>query len=182
MLIDGRDVETKAITTVAELMAAAARTAPKGHGQDNLEVRILTGEDKDALANEMRRIGEELGAEFFVRDAGNVDACPVVLLLGAKNVPIGLKECGLCGNASCGETVKTGGRCVFNNVDLGIAIGSAVSVASAHKIDNRVLYTAGKAALGLGLFPEKIKVAFGIPLSVSSKSPFFDRPPVKPFV
>ncbi|MBE6032578.1 MAG: ferredoxin, partial [Clostridiales bacterium] len=62
MLVDGRTVEEKAVLQVAELMAAAARTAPKAHGYDNLEVLIVTGEEKAQLAAEMRRICEEIGA------------------------------------------------------------------------------------------------------------------------
>ena len=181
MLIDGRSVEEKAVLQVAELMAAAARTAPKAHGYDNLEVLILTGEEKAALAAEMRRICEEIGAPFFGRDADNVDAAAAVVLMGAKNAPIGLGECRYCGFENCGATVKAQGHCAFNNVDLGIAMGSAVSVASAHKIDSRIFYTAGKAALQLNYFPPKVKVAFGIPLSVSAKSPFHDRQPLAPF-
>ena len=60
--------------------------------------------------------------------------------------------------------------------DLGIAIGSAVSVAAAHHVDNRVMFSAGKAALNLKLFDDsQVCIAYGIPLSVSGKSPFFDR-------
>ena len=49
MIKNGLDVEKQAVAQVAELMAAAARTAPKGCGIDNLEVRIVDGYEKDAL-------------------------------------------------------------------------------------------------------------------------------------
>ena len=42
------------------------------------------------------------------------------------------------------------------------------------RIDNRIMFTAGKAAASLGLLGDK-KLIFGIPLSVSGKSPYFDR-------
>lgn len=42
-------------------------------------------------------------------------------------------------------------------------------------IDNRIMFTAGKAALELGCFPGTVKVAYGIPLSATGKNPFFDR-------
>jgi uncharacterized ferredoxin-like protein len=42
-------------------------------------------------------------------------------------------------------------------------------------VDNRILFSAGKAAINLGYFPETATIVYGIPLSVSSKSPFFDR-------
>jgi uncharacterized ferredoxin-like protein len=37
------------------------------------------------------------------------------------------------------------------------------------------MYSAGKAALSLGLFSAGVKIALAIPLSVSGKNPFFDR-------
>lgn len=175
MRYNSKEMEKRAVLTVAELMAAAARTAPKGCGIDHLEVIILDGEEKAALAAEQRRLGEIHGQDFFIRDGYNVDFAEVVLLLGAKIHPIGVEPCGYCGYKNCGENAAHHGICSFNTGDLGIAIGSAVSVAADHRIDNRVLFTAGKAALSLGLFSDDVRVAYGIPLSVSSKSPFFDR-------
>ena len=65
--------------------------------------------------------------------------------------------------------------CAYNTGDLGIAIGSAVSIAMDHRVDNRIMYSAGKAAVDMKLLGEEVKVAFGVPLSVSAKNPFFDR-------
>jgi uncharacterized ferredoxin-like protein len=42
------------------------------------------------------------------------------------------------------------------------------------RLDSRVLFSAGWAAKKLGLLPE-VDTIFAIPLSVSSKNPFFDR-------
>lgn len=56
MKINSIDAEKRTALAVAELMAAAARTAPKGNGNDRLELFILDGEEKDKLAEEMRRI------------------------------------------------------------------------------------------------------------------------------
>lgn len=57
--------ERDAALQVADLMAAAARTAPKGSGKDKVITMILTGEDKAALAEEMRRAAAEYGEEFI---------------------------------------------------------------------------------------------------------------------
>lgn len=65
--------------------------------------------------------------------------------------------------------------CAFNTGDLGIALGSAVSVAMDNRIDNRVMYTVGQAVLKMNLLGDDIKIVYGIPLSVSSKNVFFDR-------
>lgn len=65
--------------------------------------------------------------------------------------------------------------CAFNTGDLGIAIGSAVSIAADNRVDNRVMYTVGQAALEMGILGEEVTVAYAIPLSSASKSPYFDR-------
>lgn len=171
------DAEKRAAFFVADLMAAAARTAPKGCGVDNIEVIILDGEEKDKLAEHMREIAKETGAEFFNRDAGNVDNSHCIVLIGIKDNPLGLESCGLCGFENCGMMRKAGANCTFNITDLGIAVGSAASIAGDNRIDNRVFYSAGKAAVATGVFPEDVRVAYGIPLSTTSKSIFFDREP-----
>lgn len=175
MIYNNSDAEKRAILTVADLMLAAARTAPKGCGVDNLVSMIIDGKEKDDLSQAMRAIAEETGADFFNRDANNVDACPVVLVLGSYDQPIGLDNCSLCGFKDCAETKKAGANCAFNVNDLGIALGSAVSVAAQHKIDNRIMFSAGKAAMRLSYLPDNVRVALAIPLSVSAKSIFFDR-------
>ncbi|WP_312652021.1 ferredoxin domain-containing protein [Aminipila sp.] len=171
------DAEKRAAFAVADLMAAAARTAPKGCGVDNIEVVILDGIEKDKLSSDMRRIAKETGADFFNRDAGNVDNSHCVILIGIKNNPLGLENCGICGFENCGVMRNAGANCTFNITDLGIAVGSAVSIAADNRIDNRVLYSAGKTAVETSVFPKEVRVAYGIPLSTSSKSIFFDREP-----
>ena len=175
MVYNNAESEKRAIMSVADLMLAAARTAPKGCGIDNLQALILDGEDKDELTAEMRKIAEDTGAEFFNRDADNIDQCPCIILLASNDSPIGLENCSLCGYKNCGEARKSEANCVFNITDLGIAIGSAVSVAANHRIDNRVMFSAGKAAIQKRFLPEDVKVCYGIPLMTSSKSIFFDR-------
>ena len=172
------DLEKKAAYTVAELMAAAAKTAPKACGIDNVETVVLDGKEKDDLTVEMRKIAKDPWADFFKRDAANVDSSHCIVLIGVKDSPIGTPGrdfCGLCGLSDCAETKKVGARCAFNIADLGIAVGSAVSIAADHRIDNRILFSAGMAALSIGVFPKDVKTCFGIPLSTSSKNIFFDR-------
>lgn len=177
MIYKSEDAEKRAAFAVADLMAAAARTAPKGCGADNIEILILDGEDKDKLASCMREIAGEIGADFFNRDAANVDSSHCIVLIGAKDNPLALPDCGLCGFKNCGEMKKAGANCAFNITDLGIAVGSAAAAAGDNRIDNRVFYSAGKAAIRMGCFPKEVKVCYGIPLSTSSKSIFFDRDP-----
>ena len=177
MIISSQKVEEQAVLNLAYAVCAAARTAPKGRGVDQIDTAVLIGEDKARVAQEMRRIGEKFGdaGKFFIRDAGNVDACAALILIGAKRQPRGLNElCGMCGFANCAASTDAGAACVFSLVDLGIALGSAAALAADQRIDNRIMFTVGQAAAALGLLGE-YKLIMGIPLSVSGKSPFFDR-------
>jgi len=161
---------------VARMMAAAARTAPKGKGLDQLEILVVTGTDKDALADRMAEIADRRDVPTFLRDSKNIRTCGVVLLLGTRTRQLGLKYCGLCGYRDCAALAAgPGGVCVFAANDLGIATGSAVALAADHRIDTRIMYTAGMAAIEQGLFSPDVKIAWAIPLSATGKSPFFDR-------
>jgi len=177
MMIPSQRAEGQAILNLAYAVCAAARTAPKACGIDHMDTAVLTGEDKKRVADEMRRIGESFGenGNFFLRDAGNVDTSEAVVLVGVKYLTRGLNECcGLCGFHNCAACAAAGAACVFTPLDLGIALGSAVSLAADSRIDSRIMFTIGKAAASLGLLGEH-KLIMGIPLSVSGKSPFFDR-------
>jgi uncharacterized ferredoxin-like protein len=167
--------EKNAAMRVAELMSAAARTAPKACGVDLIQTMVLDGEDKDRLTAAMREIGAEIGKSFFSRDAGNVDSCHCIILIGAEVKARGL-NCGLCGTPNCAAAGNTNISCAMSVNDLGIATGSAATVAMDNRIDNRILFSAGMAALRLKLFPNEIKMCFGIGLATTGKNVFFDRP------
>lgn len=172
-----KDCERDTCLAVADMMVAAAKTAPKGSGKDTVEACVLTGEDKDRLAEAMRQFGEGVGEEFIIRDAGNVDNSHCVVIIGCRSTPFGLPNCHMCGFENCGEMKKAGTNCVFNVTDLGIAVGSAVSIAADHRIDNRVMYSAGKGALRIGCLSPEVNICYGIPLGAESKSIYFDRGP-----
>ena len=180
MIVDSKKAEKLAVLNLAYGVCAALRTAPKACGIDHLETAILTDEDKKKLSAEMLRIGKGLSeagdfGDLFVRDAGNVDASEAVVLVGAKYQARDLGEaCSLCGFKGCAACAGAGATCVFTPLDLGIALGSAVALVSDNRVDNRIMFTIGKAAASLGLLGEH-KLIMGIPLSVSGKSPFFDR-------
>ena len=178
MIYTSEESEKKAIYEVANIILAAARTAPKARGVDNIETMIVDGEEKDALSEKMREIAKELNGEGpFERDSHNIDNSICVVLIGVKNSPLGMKSyCGMCGLDNCSSAEKIGASCSFNNIDLGIAMGSAAAIAADNRIDNRIMYSVGKAALVKGgYFSENVRSAFGLPLSVSGKSIFFDR-------
>ena len=167
----------ESILEVARKMMLAARTAPKARGRSNLHMLVIYGRELDELARVMNQMGEQHDNEIFFRDARNVrDHADAMLIMGTQIQTMGLKLCGLCGFESCDEKLKFPGvPCVFNTGDLGIAVGSAVAAAALYHVDNRIMYTAGMAARELKLPVENCPVVYGIPLSASSKNPFFDR-------
>jgi uncharacterized ferredoxin-like protein len=95
-------------------------------------------------------------------------------VIGVEANTAGL-NCGFCGHPTCESLEAANGICSFNSIDLGIATASAAEVAGRHHVDNRVMYSIGRASLDLGLLGSKVKQALGIPLSVTGKNPFFDR-------
>ncbi len=168
------------LVTVANLMALAARTAPKAHGHDCIETKVITGEQLGLLADEMVRYGKETGKINFDRDGENVRRSDAVLLIALKeNKKVGL-NCGACGQDSCSEADEREGRefpgplCAWRIIDLGIAVGSAAKTASILNADNRVFYRAGVAARKMGLIDGLLVI--GIPVSAFSKNIYYDRP------
>ncbi len=174
------------IRAVASLMVISACTAPKGKGADSIVTAVLYRDDLFQLAEKMKEIGNRVLMPFFERDAGNIavsDACVLIGCRGGETLGI---NCGGCGYSTCAQMHEqykindknglfNGPNCVIKMTDLGIAIGSAVKTAQIHNVDNRVLFTAGVAARELGLL-HACTVAYGIPLSVTGKNIFFDRP------
>jgi uncharacterized ferredoxin-like protein len=175
MIILNEAAEQGGLERAAEMICVAARTAPKGKGKDLMVTAIVTGPEKEQLQQKMKEIGERDGVAFFVRDAGNLEHAPIIVLLGTRKEPLQIPACGFCGFADCDVMQEAGGTCSFNSGDLGIAVGSAVATAADLRIDNRVMYTAGKAALELGLLGDDVEIAYGVPLAAKGKNPFFDR-------
>ena len=176
MIYHSDAAEMEAVLDTAWRMCAAARTAPKAKGVDHIETMVLVGGDKDRVAAELERLAEPLNYAFFLRDAGNVRAAQALVLIGAREGQRGLNEgCRHCHFDNCADCAAKGGVCVYDPMDLGIAIGSAVAAAADDRVDNRVLFSAGRAAMSLGLMGEDVRMVMGIPLSVKGKNPFFDR-------
>ena len=113
------------ILHIARGMMAAARTAPKAKGVDNLEIVTVTGDDLPRLAQKMRAMSEENGFKFFLRDANNVEQSDAVVVIGTRLGVFNL-NCGMCGFPTCADKSQFESvPCAFNTNDLGIALGSA---------------------------------------------------------
>ena len=173
--------EKEAVVQMAKEILIAARTAPKAKGFDNMVTYLLEDSDKEKLAASMEKYAEKLGM-FFLRDAGNIRQSDAVILIGLKETrPMNL-NCGTCGFETCAEfkgmkktkeTPFAGPICSVKSIDLGIALGSAAAKAKDMCLDNRVMYSAGAAACKSKMIDAEC--AYAIPLSVSGKSPYFDR-------
>lgn len=151
-MINSQEAEEDAALIVAKLMLTAARTAPKAGGRDSMTAAIITGEEKEKLATAMEKLGRERNREIFIRDGNNVRNAHAVVLIGVKT----------------GDPPSS-----WKLIDLGIALGSAVKVASLLNIDNRIMGSVGTVAKELGLIEgDNIQ---GVPLSITGKNPFFDR-------
>jgi len=171
------ELERAAVIQVAALMAAAARTAPKTRGIDNIRTAAIDDEPtKQRLIAKMRTLAAKEDRPGFARDARNIEHSPVLVIIGVESNTAGL-NCGYCGKPSCEALEDANGVCAFNSIDLGIATASAAEVAGRFHVDNRIMFSVGRAFLDLDIFGPNVKQALGIPLSVTGKNPFFDRQP-----
>lgn len=175
MIENERNCRHDQVHLVARQMMIAARTAPKGKGVDIIEVALVTDDDLLLLAKTMEQIAEETNMKFFQRDAYNIQQADCVIIIGTREHPQGL-NCGHCGFPTCASRTL-GVPCTINSVDVGIAIGSACAMAADMRVDTRVMFSAGLAAQRLNLLNDCTSV-FAIPVSASSKNPFFDRKPI----
>ena len=166
----------EAVLAAAREMANAARTAPKAVGYDRLEIALAEGAQLEELAGHMEKMAQEGRAgSHFTRDAGNVRASLCCLLIGTRTTPMP-RGCEKCGMSDCANHhgYAGGSPCLYAVHDLGLAVGSAVSLAADKRVDNRVMFSAGAAALELGWLGQA-RLAMGVPLSVNGKSIYYDR-------
>lgn len=175
MFIKGSFAEKNAILSAAEKMCAAAKTAPKTRGVDRIKTAIVTGDEKEALSAMMKKIGEVQGIDFFIRDSKNVLDSEAVFLVGVQSGARGVPFCGFCGFENCAEMTTKGGHCAYDDIDLGVALSSAASVAADERIDCRIMFSIGKSAMQVNLLGDDISKILGIALSTSGKNIYFDR-------
>lgn len=174
MIINERDARHEHVLNVAKQMMTAARTAPKGKGIDIIEAAVVTDEEIKELSEELLRLNKINGFKFFLRDAENILSAEAVVLIGTRKQNQGL-NCAHCGYSTCAAKPEKV-PCAINSIDLGIAIGSACATAADMRVDTRVMFSAGLAAQKLNWLID-CKCVMAIPVSASSKNPFFDRKP-----
>jgi uncharacterized ferredoxin-like protein len=191
------DIRAGTVRQVAQLMAAAAITAPKSGGQLFLAgkpgfMETVIADDtgtRHQLAAWMRARGAERRERIWFRDAEAAEAVDAILFVGLLPgwYPPNY-DCGACGYATCAEflhhtkTLRAGSAelefagpvCNLRDIDLGIAVGSAAKTAAIHSIDCRCQTRVAVAARKLGLIQADHAVALS--LSMTHKAVGFDRP------
>lgn len=172
MITFEEEIRNENIKDIAKKLMTAARTAPKARGTDNLVLAVATDETIVEIAEKMKQLAVERDMEFLNRDADNILNCSAIVLFGMKISPLGL-NCAACGFPTCGEKPKNV-PCFFNANDLGIAIGSAASLAADMRVDSRVMFSVGQAVMALDMMPA-CSMVLALPLAVKGKSIFFDR-------
>jgi len=91
------ELEKSAALQVAALMAAAARTAPKTCGIDNIKTAAIDDEPtKQKVIAKMREIATKESRPGLARDAGNIENSPALVVIGVESNAAGL-NCGFCG-------------------------------------------------------------------------------------
>ncbi len=179
MLVNERNTRRERLLQVAGEMMTAARTAPKGKGIDIIEVILLTDETIMQLSEAMVEYSDKTGMKFLLRDAENILQAEAIVVIGTK-LQVQNLNCGYCGFDTC--TAKNefpSVPCAINSTDVGIAVGSACAVAADKRVDSRVMFSVGRVVQELGWMPGCSNI-YGIPISSTSKNPFFDRIPKTP--
>ena len=195
------ELRAATVRQVAQLMAAAAITAPKSGGQlflagkHNFMETVITDDPttRRQLAAWMRARGKERRERIWFRDADAAEAIDAILFIGLLPgwYPPNY-DCGACGYATCAEFLHhtktlrdqsaelefTGPVCNLRDIDLGIAVGSAAKTAAIHSIDCRCQTRIATAARKTGLIQAHHAVALS--LSMTHKAITFDRPMPEP--
>lgn len=172
--MDNQKYFDMAVEQTLARMLTRAKTAPKAKGKEGLVYRIVEKEKIQELSQEVERLGKEKDVDFFLRDSKNILQAEGFLFIGARNEARGVMQCGYCGYEDCRENRENDAVCVYPILDLGIAVGSALTETQAAGMDTRVMHSIGKAAITLG-WMEDCVAAVGIPLSITEKNIFFDR-------
>jgi uncharacterized ferredoxin-like protein len=189
------DFRAETVRHAAQLMAGAAVTAPKSGGMMFVRgsamfmetVIVEKRETLKQLADWMRARGKERRETIWFRDAEVAEAIDAVLLVGLSGWYPPNYDCGACGYATCAEFLNAtnqlrkesqelefvGPQCNLRDIDLGIAVGSAAKTAALLSVDCRCQTRIAIAARKLGII--KADVAVGLSLSLTHKSPGFDR-------
>ncbi len=175
------------IIATAQLMCAAATTAPKTKGVNLLTAFFLLPESFGPLKGSLSQLAErydDLRVERpYSRDLRSLEHSECLVVLGSRRKLMDIAGCDACGFSGepngCKAAARAGASCSYNSKDLGIAVCSAALVAHQRFVDNRIIDTAGRAIVNFKLYrefgTENLFDVACVALSISGKNPFFDR-------
>ena len=183
---------TEAVKIAARLILASGTTSPRVGGVGECTIHIIDDEcDIEDLCQQIEGMADEnKGWGFFKRDATilrDADAVLVVTSLRSLTDPSDI-NCNMCGKLTCDylrEEEKlprepgvafTGPLCIFRANNIAYAVDGMVSQARNLGIDYGVYWSAGAAAMRMGILPQDTGFALAVAISVTEKSPFRDIP------
>ena len=182
----------EAVRIAARLLMASGTTSPRVGGVGECTIHIIEDQcDIEDLCQQIEGMADEnKGWSFFKRDAAilrDADAVMVITSLRSLTDPADI-NCNMCGKLTC-EYLKeeeklprepgvafTGPLCIFRANNMGYAIDGIISQARNLGIDYGVYWSAGAAAMRMGLLPKATGFAVAVAISITEKSPFRDIP------
>ncbi len=163
-MISDKKAINENLRNAATAMLSRAKSAPKAKGVDNLVYYILEKNDIKKVSKKLEKLAVEKDIPFFLRDSRNIKNLDYIVVIGRKKASDKTyKKLGLENQTN------------FDSVNLGIALGSAVSVATDYGVDTRIMYTIGHAICHMNMINLEIEDAYGIAMSTTEKNIFFDR-------
>ena len=182
----------EAVKTSARLILASGTTSPRVGGVGECTIHILEDEcDIEDLCQEIDRMSAiKKSWNFFRRDAAmlrDADAVLITTSLRCVADPADI-NCNMCGKLVC-EYLKDeerlppdpdvafrGPLCIFRATNASYALDGMISQARNLGIDYGVYWSAGAAAMKMGVMPKNTGFALAVGISVTEKSPFRDIP------
>jgi len=181
-----------AVKIAARLLLASATTAPRVGGVGECTIHILDDEcDIEDLCQKVEEMATDNESwQFFLRDAQmlrDADAVLLITSLRSKTDPADI-NCNMCGKLTCEylreaeelprepAVAYPGPLCIFRANNIAYAIDGMISLARNLGIDYGLFWSAGAAAMRMGLLPKNTGFAMAVGISVTEKSPFRDIP------
>ncbi len=182
----------EACRIAARLLLASGTTSPRVGGVGECTIHIIEDDcDIEDICQQLESMSDEDKAwSFFKRDAAmlrDADALLIVTSLRSLTDPSDI-NCNMCGKLTCEYmreserlpkgpgTAFPGPLCTFRANNVAYAIDGIVSQARNLGIDYGVYWSAGAAAMRMGLVPRDTGFALTVAISITEKSPFRDIP------
>ncbi len=174
------------------MLLASGTTSPRVGGVGECTIHIIEDECQvEDLCQKIEAMSTDNARwEFFRRDAAmlrDADAVLLITSLRCKTDPADT-NCNMCGRLTC-EYLKEaeslpeeagvayrGPLCIFRANNISYAVDGIVSQARNLGIDYGVFWSAGAAAMRMGILPKNTGFALAVAISITEKSPFRDIP------